>query len=92
MIDGDITPCGLWPFSMPIYRTLLVLFLLPTTTLSAPPELGLRGEYFADRSFTTRGTVRRDGPIDFTFEREPPYQGDKLPEKSDGHYVNFSIR
>lgn len=80
--SGATTICG----------PLLALFLLPTPTLAAPPEQGLRGEYFADRSFSARGAVRRDGPIDFTFDREPPYQGDKLPEMRDGYYVNFSIR
>lgn len=79
---GATTICGL----------LFALLTLPAAIRAAPPEQGLRGEYFPDRSFTTRGAVRRDGPIDFTFDRQFPYQGDKLPEKSDGHYVNFSIR
>ncbi len=77
---------------MRITRPLLVLALFPAFAAAAPAEEGLRGEYFADRSFTALGTARLDGPIDFTFDRVAPYKGDKLPAIREGHYEHFAIR
>jgi hypothetical protein len=77
---------------MKVTWTLVVFPLLSLSARATPPEEGLRGEFFADRSFTTPGAVRFDGPIDFTFDRDPPYKGDKLPQVREGHYEHFSTR
>jgi hypothetical protein len=73
-------------------RSLILLLSLPSFALAAGQESGLKGEYFSERTFSTLGATRLDGPIDFTFGKEPPYPGTKLPKKQERGYEDFSIR